>query len=419
VKSAFRVVGFLFMLLVLFAFGFAWRDLRNGDAPSKQAFASLLSGLDSQKNITPTEEFTSAYEKIRSDYYKPVPSDKLTYAGMEGLMASLGDPHTMFLEPKQAQEFNLETKANFVGVGARLSPDPLGAKIGNVFDNGPADKAGMKAGDIITAVNGKTVVGMNLDDIVSHIRGEEGTQVQITLIRVGKPKPFTISVTRAHVVTPTVLNGQVLPGTELGYFEITSFSEPTAEQFDAQVAKLEKQHIKGLILDVRDNPGGLLETAVDMLSRFVEDKVVVRMKGRNGQEDVASTYTGAKHNFSYPIAILMNEDSASAAEIFSGVLQDYKLVTLVGTHSYGKASVQNVTALVGGSSAKITIARYYLPSMRDIGRKVDEEGQYISGGLQPDVKAELDLDKQAVYGDMKTDTQLQKAVQVLQAKIQP
>ena len=274
----------------------------------------------------------------------------------------------------------------------------------------------MQIGDIITGVDGKSVVGMNIDDIVSHVRGEEGTLVHLQVLRGGNTKPLTLTCKRATVITPTVWNGQVIPGTQIGYFAITTFSEPTAEQFENEVKKLEKQHIRGLIVDLRDNPGGLLETDVDMLSLFVEDKVVVKMKGRDGKEEVARTFTGQSHKFNYPIAVLMNEDSASAAEIFAGVLQDYKIATLVGTHSYGKASVQNVTPLVGGSSAKITIARYYLPSGRDIGRTVDPEGQYLTGGLDPDVKADLDPDMATTFGDIKTDSQLQKAVSVLKAK---
>jgi carboxyl-terminal processing protease len=415
VKISARVTSFVFLLLVLFAFGFTWRDIRQGRMTSASTIASALDVALTPDHQSPTQEFTQAYDRIRNDYYKPVEAQKLTFAGMEGLMSSLGDPHTMFLEPVQAQEFSLETQAHFVGVGARLAPDPLGAKVAVVFDNGPAVRAGLKAGDIITGVDGKSMVGVVLDDIVAKIRGEEGTLVKLQVLRASTNKPLQIVAKRATVITPTVSGGTVLPGTNIGYFAVASFSEPTAQQFDQELAKVEKQHINGLVIDMRDNPGGLLETAVDMLSRFAEDKVVVTMKERD-KEDVARTYTGQKHVFSYPIAILINEDSASAAEIFSGVLQDYGLATLVGTHSYGKASVQNVTPLIGGSSAKITIARYFLPSGRDIGRKVDDEGQYISGGLNPDVKADLDLDKQVVFGDLKTDTQLQKAVSVLQGK---
>jgi len=418
-KTTLRIVSFVLLLMILFGFGFAWRDIRSGRMPTAATMASMLNMAFARGNVEdPTQEFSDAYEKIKSDYFKPVPSDKLTYAGMEGLMASLGDPHTMFLEPKQAKEFNLETKANFVGVGARLSGDPLGAKVVAVFDNGPAANAGMKKGDIITAVDGKSVVGVQIDDIVSKIRGQEGTVVHLLLIRSGTPKPIEIAPRRATVITPTVSDGQVIPGTHFGYFTVSTFAEPTADQFDQEVGKLEKHNIKGLVIDLRDDPGGLLETAVEMLSRFAEDKVVVRMKGRDGREEVARTVSGYTNKFNYPIVVLINEDSASAAEIFTGVLQDYKLATVVGTHSYGKASVQSVTPLVGGSSAKITIARYYLPRGVDIGRKVDDEGQYISGGLEPDVKADLDLDNpDLVFGDIKSDSQLQKAVSVLQGKV--
>jgi carboxyl-terminal processing protease len=160
----------------------------------------------------------------------------------------------------------------------------------------------------------------------------------------------------------------------------------------------------------------LLETAVDMLGRFVEDKLVVKMKFRGGQEEVAYTDRGQLHRFNYPVAVLMNEDSASASEIFAGCLKDYGKATLVGTHTYGKASVQNVFPLVDQSSAKITIAKYYLPSTPFFGRKVDEDNVFLTGGLEPHVKIELDLDKDPEPGDPKTDNQLRKAIEVIQQK---
>jgi carboxyl-terminal processing protease len=161
----------------------------------------------------------------------------------------------------------------------------------------------------------------------------------------------------------------------------------------------------------------LLETAKEMLGRFVDDKVVVRMKMRGDAEEVHNTPSGEVHNFTYPIVVLVNEDSASASEIFSGVLRDYKKATLVGEHTYGKECVQEVKAFRDGASAKITIARYYLPGGQDFSRKVDDDGQYLSGGIEPDVKVDLDLDKITTYGDLKTDNQLQKAIEVLKSKL--
>jgi carboxyl-terminal processing protease len=165
---------------------------------------------------------------------------------------------------------------------------------------------------------------------------------------------------------------------------------------------------------LRGNPGGLLESAREMLSRFVDTKLVVRMKFREMHEEVAKTYPGLVHNFNYPVVLLVNEDSASAAEIFSGALRDYGLATLVGEHTYGKASVQNVFALKDGSSAKITIAKYYLPSGQDIGRRLDAYGEFKTGGLEPDVKKDIEpFDQNFVPGNPSKDPQLAAGIKVI------
>lgn len=414
-------VKFIGLLLLLFVCGFCWRDIRQGHLPSASTFASMLNAALADQP-SPEHEFLDNYSRIQKDYYKPVDSDKLTYWAMEGFMNALGDPHTMFMPPQIASEFNVETNGSFVGIGCKLAPSPFGAKADDVFANGPAYRAGLRTGDVITAVNDASVVGLDLDDVVKKIRGEEGTIVKLKIQRSEKTSPIVMAVKRARVETPTVSETKVIPGTHFGYFQILSFAEPTAKQFDDQLEVLERQHIKGLVIDLRDNPGGLLDTAKDMLSRFFENKTVVTVRYRDGHEEPVTTESGELHNFNYPIVLLVNEDSASAAEIFSGVLQDYKRATLVGTHTYGKASVQNVIRVANdsGASAKITIAHYFLPRgpSHDISRKVDDEGQYISGGLKPDVEADFDPDStiEVTAGDIKTDTQLQKAVEVLKQK---
>jgi carboxyl-terminal processing protease len=410
-----RSVFFVVLVLGCFLFGYAWQDLQSLKMPSARSMNALFN-VKTMPKASPEQVFQSNYGRILADYYKPVKPNELKYAAMEGLMASLGDPHTVFLPPKAAQAFADETRANFFGVGARLTKDPAGAKVATVFEDGPAYAAGLRTGDIVTAVNGTPVADETIDQIVELIKGKEGTEVKLSIIQRSAKKPTTITIMRRRVTIPTV-ESKFLPESGIGYMSIMAFSEPTALQFDRELKKLEQNRLKGLVIDLRENPGGLLETAVEMLSRFVEDKLVVTMKFRGGQQEVAYTDRGYVHNFNYPVVVLMNEDSASASEIFAGCLKDYGKATLVGTHSYGKASVQNVFPLVDQSSAKITIAKYYLPTTPFFGRKVDEDNVFVSGGLIPHVQVELDLDKDPEIGNPKSDSQLQKAIEVIQQKV--
>jgi carboxyl-terminal processing protease len=366
--------------------------------------------------LTGDQIFSRSYNRILTDYQKPIKQLDLKYAGISGMVSSLGDPHTIFLPPQAAEEFSDETHAKFGGVGARLGADPLGAKVAAVFEDGPAYGAGLRKGNLITGVDGVSVAGMEIDSIVEKIKGKEGTTVRLTVVQQGKDKPVVVTIVRKRIITPTV-EGNIIPKTNIGYMVVTQFSEPTTSQFDHTLAKLEAQGIKGLVIDLRGNPGGLLETATDMLSRFVSNKVVVTMKFRNGNVETDRTSANDLHPFSYPIALLIDQDSASAAEIFSGCLHDYGKATLVGTHSYGKASVQNVFPLVDNSSAKITIARYYLPNGEDIGRKVDADGVKTQGGLTPDVPVELTTSSLVTFGDPTSDNQLAKALEVLKSKM--
>lgn len=424
-----KTFGFVLFVAAMFALGFSWRDIQSGRTPSLTSFRKLV-GAQSQ-SAGAEQEFKQAYNHIQTTYYKPVKPLDLKYAGISGMMASLGDPHTMFLTPQVARRFDMDTQANYVGVGARLSQyvksgETMGAIAVVVFESGPAYSAGLRRGDVIVTVDGKTLDGLTINQIVSKIMGEEGTVVRLGVLKGGSGAPVTMPVRRAHVTTPTV-ESQYFPATRVGYLLIESFSTPTAEQFDRELAKLEQNPLKGLVIDLRGDPGGFLDTAVNLLSRFKAGKLVVSMRMKDGSLNREYTSSGLEHHFRYPIALLIDGNTASAAEIFSGVLHEYRLATLVGTHSYGKASVQQVFAFKDGSSGKITIARYYLPSGADIGRKVDADGVYLSGGLQPDVEVEPkdllpeDLLRQTPRTDSDlpqpaTDNQLARAIQVVLAK---
>ncbi|MEQ1820914.1 MAG: S41 family peptidase [Fimbriimonadaceae bacterium] len=398
----------------LFAAGFCWRDLQQGRFPSARTVTTFM-GIDSGGNaLSIGQQFQQTFNKISGEYVRATDSKKIKYSAISGMMASLGDPHTTFLEPTIAKEFDIETSARFFGIGARLMPDPLGVKIANVFTNGPADRAGMKASDTVTAINGQVMAGKTPDEIADKIRGPKGTVVNMQLLRPGVPNPINIRVVRDQIITPTV-ESKILPDKDYGYLSVSQFSAPTAKQFVTEVQKLEQMGIKGLVIDLRGNPGGLLNTASDMLALFAADKVVVSMKERT-RTTYERTASGQVRKWNYPIVCLMNEDSASASEIFAGCLRDYGIAQLVGDHSYGKASVQNVLPLRDTASVKITIARYFLPTTPDIGRKVDEDGQYISGGLAPDFPVKIDPNSDFVFGDLVKDPQLKKAVEVLKSK---
>jgi carboxyl-terminal processing protease len=414
VKGILKLIVLPVLLVAGFASGFTWRDIWAGRPPSGEIFGKLVKGEPAKKQ-SPVEIFRDNFGYIQANFRRAVPSTKLKHSAMAGMFASLGDPHTSFLEPVAADRLKLETRGDFVGIGARLAPDPLGARIATVFKNAPADRAGVKSGDTIIAVDGANTAGMPTDEIVSKIRGKEATTVEVKVIRPKQPDPIVFKIKRAVVVIPTA-EGKMLEGTTVGYVNVSQFAETTVQQFEQALRDVMARKPTGLVIDMRGNPGGLLQTASELLGRFVENKVVVKMKMRGQGETFASTPTGKTLGIKVPIVVLINEESASAAEIFAGVLQDYQRATLVGEHTYGKASVQNVFSVVDQASAKITIARYYLPSGRDISRKVDEDGEYLSGGIAPDIVKALDLNADTLLGDPKKDSQLAKAIEVIASK---
>lgn len=410
-----KALGLALAFPACFSFGFFWRDIKNGQLPAAKR-DRLLGIKTNGNNATEEEVFKQTYGRILADYIKWPDKTDLKYAAMEGLVASLGDPHTNFFVPKVNTAFRDETQGKFFGIGARLLPDPLGVKVVSVFRDSPAEKSGIKGGDIVVAVDGKNVGGMNSDDIVLLIKGRENTSVKLKVVRAGAKETLEFTLKREKVIPPNV-ESKYIADQKIGYIKILNFALEVPEQFDHELEAVESHGLKGLIIDLRDNPGGALDSAVKMLSKWVPNgQNVVKLRYRDGTEEATDAIEGLSHDFKYPVIVLVNEESASAAEIMAGVLKDYNKAKLVGEHTYGKFSVQTVFSQRDGAGIKMTIARYYLPKSGALTRKVDEDGGYVSGGIQPDVKVDLNPDIEFEAATMDKDAQFAKAVEMINGK---
>ena len=313
----------------------------------------------------------------------------------KGLFESLGDVYSCYYTPEEYQMLVEQTQGVYYGIGAYVSKDvETGAStISGVIRNSPAEAAGLMEGDIIYKVDGEDMTGLELDEVVSHIRGPEGTKVTLTLIRNGETMDFEL--TRAQVNTPTVESEMLDDG--IGYLQITEFDDVTIEQFTENFNSLKEQGMKGLIIDLRGNPGGSVTTVCAVAEQLLPEGLIFYMEDKNGER---TEYTCKGADFDLPLVVLVNEYSASASEILSGAIKDAGIGKLVGKKTYGKGIVQNVIGLDDGSAIKITIANYYTRNGNDIHLK----------GIEPDVEVELDTD---AYLEDKTDTQLDKAIEVL------
>ncbi len=419
-----KVVVCIGIFVVTFVGGYALRDVLAGDSPNLKTIPAAL-GLRSEpkSELTATRTFVQVLANLELKYRGEVDRQEVTYVAIQGMMDSLKDPYTAIMPPEEAKRFDERSRGKFVGsggIGAELSPDPMGARIRRVFKNGPASRSLLRPDDIIVAVGGKEIMGLPIEDVVTEIRGDEGTSVRLSIYRTATKETFDKVLTRQKVQIQDVY-GEVLSGAyvrgkpPIGRLEVRSYSETIVEQFDEELLALEKQGIRGLIIDLRGNPGGLMGAAIDMASRFVDGRLIVSMRRKTGQPEKYFARNGLAQRKPYPIVILVDESTASAAEIFAGALRDYRIATIVGEHTYGKAAVQNVVALVDGAQAKVTIARYYLPNGDLIQRVEDERGEYSQGGIKPAV--EVKLDRGVTPGDPEKDNQLQKAAELIIDKL--
>jgi carboxyl-terminal processing protease len=342
---------------------------------------------------------------VVASYGNKFGSRALTYEAIAGLLASVKDKYTVFLTPKEYAALNEGLDGgNFSGVGISIEIDTATKflKVNEVIQGGPAEKAGLQPGDLITAIDGKTTKDQTTDEDAKLLRGKQGTVVRLTIFRNGAQLPSPVQVTRAVIHQPSVY-AKLLPG-DIGYTRLTVFGANTAGELSKALDKLDAEGAKAYILDLRDNGGGYLSSAVDVASKFVPSGPIVSVEDRGGSNtefDAENTAIRPR-----PLAVLINKYTASASEITSGAIQDNGVGTLIGTRTYGKGVVQTIYPLPDGAAVKITTARYLTPRGRDIN----------TVGIQPDISSEQ-TNKTAKIGEPSSDTQLQAAMTFLQGKI--
>jgi carboxyl-terminal processing protease len=348
-------------------------------------------------------KFIQVKELLEQGFYQEVDTDTLLEGAVAGMADSLQDPYTVYFTKEQMQLFNEKSKGSYVGIGVVVTMGQDGLlTVVEPFENSPADKVGIKKGDKIIEVDGEDVTGIRDSDlIVSMIKGEENTKVKITIYRPSENSPIEFEIIRQRIKTINITS-EVLPG-NIGYIMLKMFDEEAGQDFNRLLDELLGKRVRGLIIDVRDNPGGSYAAVVKIVDRIVPEGLIVYTEDRNGKRQEEKS---KPDELDIPVVVLTNGNSASASEILAGALKDHKKATIIGTKTFGKGLVQGAYTLEDGSGIKVTISRYFTPS-----------GQCIHGvGIEPDITVELPDDYRDVPVSQvprEEDTQLEKAIQVI------
>lgn len=320
------------------------------------------------------DQFMNVFQKVRADYVDKTSDQKLIKGAIDGMLASL-DPHSSYMDAHDFDQMKMTTDGNYGGLGLTVQAQDGVVKVVTPTEDTPAWRAGIKSGDYITHIDGKLIYGSSLDDAVDKMRGKPGTTVKLTIVRPGRDKPFDVTLTRENIVLKPVKWKVV---NNIGIININSFSKQTGADTRAAIAGVEKQtggRPTGFIIDLRDDPGGLLDQAIETADAFLDHGEIVSQRGRE-KDDIERYYAKPGDDTKgAPIIVLVNAGSASAAEIVAGALQDQRRAIVMGERSFGKGSVQTLLPLTDDTALRLTTARYYTPS----GRSVQE------GGIQPDV----------------------------------
>lgn len=345
-----------------------------------------------------TEQKLKTLEKIIDEYYiGEVDEEQLTEGIYKGYMAGLGDPYSVYYDAQETKEMGESTSGEYKGVGFVVSQDVESKIITilQVYEGSPAEEAGVKEQDILYKVNGEDISGQDISEVVRKIKGEEGTEVELTLLRGEEAEEVTVTAVRRTIEAQTV--SYEMKEDQVGYIRISEFDAVTLDQFDQALKQLENQGMESLIVDLRSNPGGNLVTVCEILDLLLPEGLVVYTEDKNGERSEFTSDEARK--FEKPLAVLVDGYSASASEIFAGAIQDYGIGQIVGTQTYGKGVVQQIIDLKDGTSLKITVSEYFTPKGRNINKV----------GITPDVEVEYEPDET----NPDKDNQLDAAMEIV------
>ena len=383
------LVGALTVLLII---GLVACGLDSKSASSKKSGDPLDS--TTQKKLTQIQKL------IDKNYLSDVDADALRDGIYKGYVSGLDDPYSVYYNEEETKALNETTQGEYQGIGAVLTEDADTGivTIVQVYKDSPAEKAGVKANDILYKVDDTEMTGLDLNKVVTYIKGDKGTKVKLTVIRGDDKEQLELTATRDKIEAQTVSHKMLEDN--IGYIQVTEFDSVTTDQYKSALDDLENQGMTGLVVDLRNNPGGNVSTVCDMLDMMLPEGLIVYTQDKDGNKETATS--DEEHQFTKPLVVLMNGNSASASEIYAGAIQDYGIGKIVGTQSYGKGVVQQIFDLGDGTSVKLTIADYYTPRGRNINGK----------GITPDVEVEYQADE----SNPDADNQLDKAVEVLKSE---
>jgi carboxyl-terminal processing protease len=352
-------------------------------SPLLTSTSAIAASAETYRQLT---LFGDVFEKIRTDYVDKPDETKVVESAINGMLTSL-DPHSSYMDAKSYRDMQVQTRGEFGGLGIEVTMEDGLIKVVSPIDETPAARAGIQANDIITQIDGEQVQGLTLNQAVDKMRGPVKTDVKLKVMRTGQKDPLDITLTRDVIRIKSVRSRE--EGGDIGYLRVTQFNEQTFDNLKAAIDKIEsdipKEKLKGFVLDLRNNPGGLLDQAILVSDAFLDRGEIVSTRGRNADETQRFNAKSGDLINGKPVVVLLNGGSASASEIVAGALQDHKRATLLGTRSFGKGSVQTIIPLGSNGALRLTTARYYTPSGRSIqARGIDPDIEII-----PDVPPEL------------------------------